>query len=108
MAGKSVTDDGWTTVSEDEVDENKVVFENPGDAFIGTYLGKRTVTNADGSYVQFRFRNDDGTFFMNGNYSLQRGMAEVREGRMCRITYTEDKDVGQKSPLRIFRVDVKR
>jgi len=109
MPAKPVTDEGgWKTVSETEVDENKIVFDTIGDVFIGTYLGDRTVTNADGSYRQFRFRGtDDGVYFVNANYSLQRGMENVRVGRMCRLTYIEDKDVGQRSPLRIFKVDVR-
>jgi len=109
MATRTADDDGWTTVSDAEVDENKVSFDTIGDQFIGTYLGQRTVTNADGSYIQFRFRGtDDAVYFTNGNYSLQRGMADVRVGKMVRLTYESDKDVGQRSPLRIFRVDVKR
>jgi hypothetical protein len=111
MAGKpaATAADGWTQVSEDEVEETKVAFDTVGDQFIGTYIGSRFVPSDDGGYSQLRFRGDDGTvYFTNANYSLKKGMEGVTSGTMCRLTYTEDKDVGQASPLRIFRVETRR
>jgi hypothetical protein len=109
MANAINEDAGWRKVSEDEVDETKVIFTNIGDKFIGTYRGQRTQDNVDGNYVQLRFTDASGkAFFLNANHSLMKGIETVPVGKMVRITYVSDKDVGQLSPLRIYRVDVKR
>jgi hypothetical protein len=110
MASKEVTqNDGWMRVSSDEVDETKIVFDTLGDEFIGEYIGQRSLKNDDGEYTQLRFRNDDGElFFTNANYSLKNSFSKIRPGRTVRITFTDEKDVGQRSPLKIFTVDVRR
>lgn len=97
----------WTTVSEEEVDEDKFQFDMIGEELIGTYLGTRTLSNDNGGYTQYRYELSDGQYvFVNGNYSLQAGMRNVRIGSLCRVTYIADKDTGQASPMRIYRVDV--
>jgi hypothetical protein len=112
MTGKAETqapESGWKTVSEDEVDETKVVFDTIGDIFVGRYLGQRTLSNADGSYIQLRFQGEDGNhYFTNANYSLQKAFDGMRAGTTCRITFVSEKDTGQRTPMRVFRVDVRR
>jgi hypothetical protein len=109
MAGKPMTDDGWKTVSEDEVDETKIVFDTIGDIYVGRYLGSRVLSNADGNYTQLRFQGEDGGYyFTNANYSLQKTFADMRPGTTVRIAFVSEKDVGQKSPMRVFRVDTRR
>jgi hypothetical protein len=109
MASKATTDDGWTQVSEDEVDETKIVFDTIGDVFVGRYLGSRNLSNADGAYMQLRFQGEDGThYFTNANYSLQKAFANIRVGTTCRVTFTDEKDVGQRSMLKVYRVDTRR
>jgi|SRR5215472_4355851 len=99
----------WTTISEEQEDEEKVSFDVLGDEFIGTYLGKRDQANDNGSYVQLRFRGtDELAYFINANWSLTNAMKNVRPNMMVRVTYIGDKDTGQASPMRIFRVDVAR
>lgn len=97
----------WTTVSEDEADDDKFQFDLIGEELIGTYLGTRQLSNEQGAYTQYRYELSDGqTVFVNGNYSLQAGMRNVRIGNLCRITFTGEKDTGQASLLKLFRVDV--
>lgn len=99
----------WVTVSEDEVDELKFTFDLIGEALTGEFLGTRTLNNPDGPYTQYRYESSDGqVWFVNGNYSLQQGMQNVRIGSLCRITYVADKDTGQATPMRIFSVEVAR
>ena len=107
---KDTPDPQWTTVSEEDVNEIKFAFDVIGDELIGTYLGTRDQSNDNGSYTQYRYEDtDDGTvYFVNGNYSLSAGMRTVRIGSLCRITYVADKDTGQATPMRIYRVDVAR
>lgn len=102
------SDSEWVTVSEDELNETKWNFEILGESLTGEYLGSRTLDNRDGAYTQYRFRVGEDIYFINGNYSLSRGMGNVRTGSLCRITYVTDKDTGQATPMRIFTVEVAR
>ena len=109
MAGKPDTEAQWKTISEDEVDETKIVFDTVGDIFIGRYLGQRTLSNSDGNYTQLRFQGEDGVhYFTNANYSLMKSFTDMRPGTTVRITFVSEKDVGQRSPMRVFRVDTRR
>jgi hypothetical protein len=109
MADKNVTQDDFVTVSEGTAEpEIKIVFDTIGDSFTGTYLGSRTMDNQDGSYIQYRFEKDNEIYFVNANYNLRQGFKTVRAGSKVRITYTDDLDTGQASPMRCFKVEVAR
>jgi hypothetical protein len=91
--------------------ETKIVFEVMGDSWTGKYLGMRTLGNADGSYQQARFESLDGSnekYFTNANYSLREGLKSVRIGSIVRMTWTDEMDTGQASPMRIFQTEVAR
>lgn len=100
------TPDDWQTVSEDETDETKIVFDTIGDVFIGEYLGSRVIESEDGKFTQFRFKKGDEVYFTNAGYSLLRGMQKVRIGQMTRLLFKSERDTGQDSPMRIMQVDV--
>jgi hypothetical protein len=104
----------WTTVSDEAANEpeTKIVFDQVGDEFTGKYLGMRMVEPSDPAeqpYRQARFERAEGElFFTNTGHSLRTGLKDVRVGSMVRITYTDNLDTGQASPMRIFRVEVGR
>lgn len=100
------TSDEWTTVSEDETDEIKIVFDTIGDEFVGTYIGPRVIETEDGKFTQYRFKVGDEVYFTNAGYSLMRGMQKVQPGSRVRITYKADRDTGRETPMRIMQVDV--
>lgn len=100
-------DQGWTTVSEEEHEETKVVFDTIGDEFIGVYLGPRKVETEDSNFIQHRFAVGEERYFVNGNWSLNQGMSHVTRGQLCRIRYTSDKDTNMETPMRVYSVDVK-
>jgi hypothetical protein len=105
----TATDDEFVMVSTGSAEpENKIIFEVIGDSFTGTYLGMRKMENADGNYQQARFEKSDGIYFVNVNYSLREGLKTVRTGSKTRITYVEDLDTGQASPMRVYTVEVAR
>lgn len=107
MATDNTPQVSWTTVSEEgSEEENKIVFENVGDSFEGTFLGTRVQENADGNYTQARFQAGEDVYFTNLGYSLRKGLQSVRVGSLVRITFTGEQDTGQASPMRIFRVEV--
>jgi len=97
----------WSTVSEEDVNETRVSFDMLGDEFIGTYLGSRQQANEGNGYTQYRFRGtDEEVYYISANWSLSSGMKSVRPNMLVRITYVADKDTGQASPMRIYRVEV--
>ena len=100
--------DEWVTVSENEVDESKIVFDTIGDEFIGLYLGPRIVETEDGKFTQYRFRVEDEIYFTNAGYSLMRGMSNVPKGARVRLIWTSERDTGQESPMRVFSVQVSK
>jgi len=101
-----ITDEQWTTVSEERPPETKIDFAWIGDEFIGTYLGQRMVQGAVREFRQYRFKGIDGEFYFAAGASLDDGMRRVRIGSRVRITYIDDQDTGQMSPMKIFKVDV--
>lgn len=108
---KAAEEVSWTTVSQEETQETKVVFDMVGDEFTGKYLGTRMVDSSDPTerpYQQARLERNGELFFMNTNHSLRAGLKDVRAGSLIRITYTDNFDTGQASPMKIFRVEVGR
>lgn len=110
---KGQTEPQWVTVSSDqEQEETKIVFDTIGDQFIGKFLGTRTIEPSDPSerpYVQARFEGTDGeVYFTNLGYSLRKGLRDVRAGHMVRVTYSDDLDTGQASPMKVFKVEVSK
>lgn len=115
-------DEGWETVQEES--PAVLVFENPGDRFIGRYLGPEhiepTGTDKDGNplepFDRFTFRAQDngaeipdGTLVaINSSWRMNSAMDKVQPGDLCRITYVKPIKTNQPSPLKDFRVDVKR
>jgi hypothetical protein len=105
-----MTDSQWQTVSapDEQPEEIKFVFEGYGDALTGTYLGLRELKDRETQrpYYQARFRDEDNDIvFTRANASMLEGLERVRIGTMTRVTYTSDKDTGQASPMRMFKVE---
>lgn len=110
----------WTTVSDstEQEPETKIVFDTIGDEFTGYFLGTRVIEPADITekpYRQARFEGVDNegektgeVFFTNMGFSLREGLKTVRAGSLVRITYTDDTDTGQASPMKGFRIEVAR
>jgi hypothetical protein len=98
----------WKTVSEEDVEEIKVSFDQIGDQFIGDYIGPRIIENENGKFAQYRFTDDGEFYFINGGWSLTQAMTRVPKGSRCRIMWTGERDTGGESPMKIMRVDVAR
>jgi hypothetical protein len=109
MADKTTPVDEFVMVSDGSAEpETKMVFEVFGDQFTGIYLGMRNIPSADGGYQQARFEKDGETFFTNANFSIRDGLKSVRNGAKVRLTYVNDLDTGQASPMRVYTVEVAR
>src|SRR6266436_4848599 len=87
-------------------DEWQTVSDTIGDEFIGEYIGSRLIESEDGKFTQFRFKVEDDVYFTNAGYSLLRGMSHVIKGQRVRVVFSSERDTGQESLMRIFRVDV--
>lgn len=96
----------WEEVSEEDVDEIKQTFDVLGEVFTGIYLGYRQTQTDSGILTQYRFRKGELTYFINGTWSLMQGMAKVPANSPCRIQWISERDTGQPSPMRIFKVDI--
>lgn len=93
-----------------------IIFENPGESFIGQYVDDHHVDRepaADGSdqsFDLFIFKGRDGErYSLNKSYALEQAMEKVNKGDWCRITYTKDVKTSRNlNPMKDFRVDVRR
>lgn len=96
----------WRQVSEEDVEEIKFTFDDMGESFIGVYRKQRIVDGAEGKFTQYIFDVDNLRYFINAGWNLIQGMQKVTPGQKCRITWISNRDTGQETPMRIFRVDV--
>ena len=96
----------WRTVSEEDVEETKHTFDDMNEPFTGKYLGPRIIENENGKFTQFRFESNGQRYFINAGWNLITGMSKVNIGQVVRITWINNRDTGQDTPMRIFRVDV--
>lgn len=99
-------DQDWETVEEES--GQKLAFNNPGEQFVGVYVGTETIHPENGdSFDQQRFRDDAGTLYaINGGHKLRSAFEGVESGAICRITYMGEIDTGQPSPMKDYRVEI--
>jgi hypothetical protein len=100
-----MTDTEWVVVSEDDIEETKIVFDTIGDSFTGVYLGLRKIENEEGNFTQHRFAVGEDRYFTNGNHSMNTGLSQVSKGSLVRVTWTGERDTGRPDPMRVFRVE---
>jgi len=96
----------WETISEEDVDEIKQSFDEIGESFTGVYDGFRQMETANGKLTQYKFTVGELHYFINATYNLMQGMSQVNKGELTRITWVGERDTGQESLMKIFRVDV--
>jgi hypothetical protein len=111
MAPKAQTNDGWNAVQTDDGNDDAILvrFTEIGDEFIAVYSGSGSVRRSDGSEMrQDRFyRTEDGEkvkYFINTPHALKSALDKVRVGNEVRIQYTDDRETGQASPMKLFAV----
>lgn len=101
--------DEWTTVADET--PAQVIFDTVGDVFVGTYVEKRHIVNPNDpeqQWDQFVFRGEDGDLYgVNSSYSIAKGMESVQPGKVTRLTYIKDVNVGRPSPMKDFKVETK-
>jgi len=110
--------DGWDWETVSEGAPTKVVFETPGEAFIGQFQGARHIDrepNAKGedqSFDMYVFRGRDGEMYsLPQSYSLAEAIEDMDEpfGTWMRITYLKDVPTARgQNPMKDFRVDVRK
>jgi hypothetical protein len=95
------TEEEW----EDIPTESQILFQAWGDEFIGEFNGW---TETSSGIAQAHFVTPDGLYFVNVGWSLKQQLKDVKKGTLCRITYVNDQDTGQASPMMIFKVQTRR
>lgn len=113
----------WETVHTEAAD--LIMFDTPGDMYIGQWVGWSVIDNPDRTrddkwFIQLHFTDPQGARNINPGYDLRRafltvytddggGYVEAREvvplQAIYRIIYVKNVDVGQNDPMRSFRVD---
>lgn len=113
----------WETVHVEAADQ--LVFDTPGDLYIGIYAGHEIIypdpeKHPEEWFVQLKWTDPQGAKFTNAGYELRNAYTETTyndEGRptvtdkipvgtMTRNELMKLVDVDQASPMKSFRVDV--
>ena len=116
MATKDDTTEATWRESEDsewghEVEsESQIVMEMEGDGFIATFT-EMDPANANG-ITQAHFTNVStlteeylgDAMFMNAGRDLERKLKSVPKGSQVRIQWVSSMNTGQKSPMRVYKV----
>lgn len=78
-----------------------------GESLEGTLKASRSVKVKGRDATIYDIKAEDGKLYsIWGTAFLDQRMANVDVGQYLRITYEEDRDVGQDSPMRVFKVEV--
>lgn len=87
-----------------------VKFATVGTQFIGKYVSQAeetsTFNNIEKKRVVYTFENRQGKFKIDPNPDLRKRLATLKIDEIARITYVADKDVGQASPMKVFKLEV--
>ena len=106
--------DEWETASEES--PTRITFDQIGDVFTGIKTGSQELPGDDAPYTQYLFRAvgmtklgiEDGELCgINESYKLK-PLGEIEDGKMCRIEYVKDVEVGRPQPMKDFRIQTKR
>lgn len=106
------TEDEWDVVSDES--PAVVVFDTPGDQFVGVYEGMETIENPtaekdeDKTFDRFLFRHDGHPYAINSSYRMIQGMAKVEIGQKCRLTFVKEIPARKGNPLKDIKVEVAR
>lgn len=104
----------WETVHDGTA--TVVIFDNPGDEFVGQYVGTEHVDqepNAKGedqSFDRFIFLGrDKERYAINKSYALAEALTKVNVGDWCRILHTKSVKTGRNlNDMKDFKVFVKK
>lgn len=111
---KSPEDWEWETVAEGT--PTGIVFETPGESFIGQYQEKRHIDRepaADGSDQSFDihvYKGRDGELYsLPDSYALANAMSKVQPLDWCRVTYLKSVKTGRGlNDMKDYKVDVRK
>lgn len=99
-------DGGWTVVSDES--PIKVVFDEIGDVFIGTFEGSQELKSKDDQpFTMWLFRHEGDLYGIQDSHKLRIGLSQVEKGREVRIEYVKDVEVGRPQPMKDFRISVR-
>jgi hypothetical protein len=104
----------WETVAEGSA--TVVIFEKPGDEFVGQYIASEHIEremNAKGedqSFDRFVFLGRDSErYALNKSYALDEAMGKVEIGDWCRILFFKEIPTARgQNPMKDFKVSVRR
>lgn len=84
-----------------------ISFKEMGQAVVGKYLGTKDVPDGKfGPETHYQFQSRDGKFAINPNPDLKKRYSVIKVGDIVRTTWVGEKDVGQPTPMKVFRCEV--
>jgi hypothetical protein len=115
-ADPTVAPTDWNFEVVHEGTASVVIFENPGDEFVGQYRSEEHIErepNAKGedqSFDRFIFIGRDGErYALNKSYALAEAMEKVSTGDWCLIRYTKDVKTSRgQNDMKDFKVLVRK
>lgn len=109
VSGSNIPEDEWETTQEES--PTRVVFDTPGDIFVGRYEGTLHIApEGKDEFDVFTFRGENGErYAINTSYRLLEAMEDVQPGQWVRLTYVKDIETRRGlNPLKDFRVQVRK
>jgi len=97
----------WDIQHEESPDQ--IVFDTVGDEYVGLLLGSEVIQfekkkGEPESFTQWRFRDPGGITVINGGYELNTELSKIAADSMVRIKLMKLVDVGQKDPMKSYRI----
>lgn len=98
----------WDTVQEESA--TRVVFDEYGDSIKGTFIGPEEIAPQNGEpFTLLLLRGDDDVVYaLNSSYKLDQAFGKVNPGDYVRVTYVKEIDTGEASPMKDFKVEVRK
>ena len=96
----------WKAIELPEI----VKFDTKGDAMEGTYLRTEVIGKGEDAFEVFVFEHEDdndGLWSTAASAGLAPLMRDIKPGTYCRVSYLDDRDTGQPSPMKVMKVETR-
>lgn len=90
---------------------NRLVFDTPGDQWIGYWEGFEDIENEKTEevyvYATFRSPDDNERYQISASYALRKGLENVPKGALTRLTFLKEVDTsnGKQAPMKDMKVE---
>jgi hypothetical protein len=107
--------DDWEFETVSDESPTRVIFDTPGDTFIGQYQGIEHIEQppddrgVDQSFDLHTFRGRDGSLYaVNDSYKMKTAMADIKPDTWVRLTYVKDIPSNKGNPMKDIKVEARK